>query len=466
MFTDLHQATFPIKALALLLALALIFRARIRGALVWVTAAALVLIVIGLLVCLFPIPGFGFDYAIFWKGGRDVWAGVDPYGADSFADHPFLQPPTALPLFAVFALLPYTASFVVWTVLNVAACLALPLFAERSLRAQEPLGGPASGASAVPWRLSWTVLAGLTAALAMSDAFLMMMFLGQLSLLATVAIIAALAAQARGRPLWAGAWLALATVKIGTMLPFLILFLRKPDRWTWVSFAAVSLALCLATGSPLALPGRAAATLDRIKQLEAPGRVNDYTFEGPRNENILGFEHAFYRLGLRDRMAVRLAQYVAVVLLGLWVARQVLTRGRLPRTAACCLVALYSAVFLYHRNYDALILVLPLVYSTAQARIARGAARYLFAACAVAILMILYLDTEFLGAVTRLSFEMGFWGRVIQAVVLPYATWLVVLAIVLLVQGTRLAQADARAAFDAGPVGEAETNLLLPPPVP
>jgi hypothetical protein len=458
MFTDLHQATTPIKVLAWLLALTLVFRVRVRPVLVWATAAALVLIAIGLIVLLFPAPAFAFDYAIFWRAGGDVWAGVDPYGAESFADHPFLQPPTGLPLFAAFALLPYTASLVIWIILNVAACLTLPLFAEKTLGAQESLGSVLGAPLSLPWHLSWTVLAGLTATLVMSDAFLMMIFLGQVSLLATVALLAALAAQARGRPLWAGASLALATIKVGTMLPFLLLFLRKPDRWTWVSLAVVCLALCLTTGSPLALPGRAAATLDRIRQLEAPGRVNDYTFEGPRNENIIGFEHAFYRLGLRDRTTIRLTQYAAVLLLGVWVAREVLPCDRLPRAAACSLVALYSTVFLYHRSYDTLILVLPFVYSTAQARLAHGAVRYLFAGCAVAILMILFLDTEFLGAVTRASLELGFWGRVLQAIVLPYATWLIVLAMLLLVKATRRAQAGAPAVPVNAPVETAAAN--------
>jgi hypothetical protein len=156
---------------------------------------------------------------------------------------------------------------------------------------------------------------------------------------------------------------------------------------------------------------------------------------------MLGFDHAFYRLGLRDRRMIRLSQYAAVLVLGAWVAREVLGAGRLPRPAACSLVALYAMVFLYHRSYDTVLLVLPLAYSAGQARAASGVRRYLFAACAVSILMVLYLDIEFLRRIQGLSLGWGIWGRLVQATVLPYATWLVVLAMAFLVAGARRAAA-------------------------
>src|SRR6266566_2587174 len=104
----------------------------------------------------------------------------------------------------------------------------------------------------------------------------------------------------------------------------------------------------------------------RIEVLSEPGKVNDYSFQGARNESIIGFDHLFYRLGLRDRRLIRTLQYLAVAASGLWVAWQVVV-ARLPRGAACSLVALYSMVFLYHRDYDTLILALPLVYCAAGA---------------------------------------------------------------------------------------------------
>jgi hypothetical protein len=296
------------------------------------------------------------------------------------------------------------------------------------------------------------VLAALGAVLLISPAGLAGVLLGQLSILEAVALLAALLAQARGRPAWAGAALALATVKAPTMLPFLLLFLRRADWRAWVSLAAVSLALCLATGSPPALPGRALTLLGRINEMQAPGMVNDYSFDGPKHTDMMGFAHALYRLGLRDRAAIDMGQYAVVLLLGAWVARQVLARGRLGRAAACSLVALYATVFLYHRTYDTVILVVPLVYCAARAGLSRGAARWLLAACAAVILLVLYLDANLLTRVARISFEAGTWGQVLQAAVLPGATWLIVLAMILLAWGARLAD-PGRGAAPPAPKG-------------
>jgi hypothetical protein len=432
-----------VKGAAVLVAVALVLRARVKPALVWALAGLTGVLVLCTTYSVYCALGVdfraGIDYRIFWGAGNDVWSGVNPYAATRFAELPFLNPPSALPLFAVFALLPLTSGFLIWSILNVIACAALVPLAQATLAAQDRLDG--GGGTA--WRLPDVVLLGLSCALLLSDASLLTLALGQLGVLAAVALLAALAAQARGRPIAAGCLLALATVKVGTMLPFLLLFLRKSDRRTWVALALTTLALCLAAVPPAELPGRLSAVLDRIRALEAPGQVNDYTFGGTQPENILGFEHAFYRLGLHDRTAVRLAQYGAVLLLGVWVARRVTAPGGMPRAAACCLVALYSTLFLYHRAYDAVILAPALVYSAGRARLASGRARWLFAGCAAAVLLVLYLNVDLLRALTRLSLEWGAWGRVVQAVVLPYGTWLTLLAMVLLVKGVRAAQAEA-----------------------
>jgi len=253
-----------------------------------------------------------------------------------------------------------------------------------------------------------------------------------------------LGCQASGRHVLAGVWLALATVKVATMLPFLLLFQRRADLRTWVALPITVLGLCLVTGSPAGLPERLATILDRIKLLEARGQISDYCFEGTQCENMLGFDHAFYRLGLRDRRVIRAAQYLALAVLGAWVARQVLGKARLPRAAACSLVTLYSVVFLYHRHYDTVILVLPLVYSTGQARCSSGKRRYLFVGCAVAILLVWYLNKDLMRALQVYSIKGGALGWLVQAVILPYATWLIVLAMIALVRATRLSVSPLR----------------------
>jgi hypothetical protein len=437
-----------ISGVGFLTALALVLRAPAKPLPIGLVAAtALILLAVLLYGLVGSFPSFGADYRIFYRVGGDVWAGSDPYADRQFNDHPFLNPPTALPLFALFAALPLSSGLALWTVGNGLAGVALVAWSQDTLRAQEALGGRGGP---VAWALPPVAVAGLTVSLLISDASLLNLQLGQLSILAAVLLLGALAAQGRGRPVWAGVFLALATVKVATMLPFLLLFLRKADRWAWAAFGVAVLGLCLLSGPPSQLPARAAALLERIQELQAPRAVNDYSFEGPHHINIVGFDHALYRLGLRDRRVIRVTQYLLLLVLGAWVARQVASRARPPRAAACSLVALYSVVFLYHRNYDAVILALPLAYSAGQARAARGAASWLFTACAVAIVLVLYLKIALLTEVFQWSLSRGAWGRVVQAIVLPYATWAVVIAMVCLVLGARKVQAAA-AANGAGP---------------
>src|SRR5205807_9465393 len=75
-----------------------------------------------------------FPYTTLFRSGGDVWAGRDPYSDERFASHPFLHPPTALPLFALFAALPFHASFTAWTVVNVLLALTLVALDRKSTR--------------------------------------------------------------------------------------------------------------------------------------------------------------------------------------------------------------------------------------------------------------------------------------------------------------------------------------------
>jgi hypothetical protein len=446
---------FVVMAAALLAALGLVWRAEVRPSLFWgiaVASAAVLCLHLGVLFFL-PLPGLGVDYQFFRGAGGDVWAGRDPYDLSRASREHFLNPPTALPLFALFALLPERSGFVAWTALNVFACLALPAYARRVLTLQAQAGGPAARAPRFlpPWGI-----AGLSAALAVSEAARTGLYLGQLSILTALLLLAALDAQGRRRPVLAGVWLALATTKVATMLPFLMLFLRKGDGRTWLSLIASCALLIAVTGHATRLPDDLVALLHRIGSLASPGKVNDYSFEGPRNAGILGFDHALYRLGLRDRRTITIVQASALLVTGLWVARHVVS-GRMPRDLACSLVACFSVVFLYHRNYDSVILALPLVSLSTGARAETGRLRWALALGATSVLSILYLNLNAMVELTNRSTAWGAGGRLAQAVVLPYATWLVLFSMVLLVYGGFDGRAgegrDGRSARAASPLG-------------
>jgi hypothetical protein len=431
-FASFLVAGYVVKAAAFLAALAVVVQRGVSHDRVWLLAAAAGIFLAAEIALLFPF--IGYDYHVFWQVGRDVWQGIDPYAPDHF---PFLYPPNALPVCAVFALLPYPLSFSLWIAGNVLGLVALVVLAQRALRPFAPKAGQPGPEEDGAWGLPPPAVTVLTVALAVSEAARATLYTGQLSILATVLLLLALDAQGRGRPLRAGLCLALASVKAATVLPFLLLFCRKADARTWPALGGGVLGLCLLSGPPAQLPARLAVLRGHIDRLAAPGQVNDYSFDGPRSESLVSFDHALYRLGLRDRGLIRAGLYVLLLALGAWVLHQVRGRRRLPRAAACSLVALYAAVFLYHRTYDLVVLVLPLAYSAGQARVRTGGARRAFAACALCILVALFVKIDWLIALQRASLGWGAWGRVVQAAVLPCATWLILLAMTCLVIGAR-----------------------------
>jgi hypothetical protein len=431
-----HAPLYLGAALAGPVTLGYLLRVPIRPRWAWAAGAGVFALFLVYLLCFFQLSGE--DVGIFRSAGCALWRGDDPY-----ADERLLNPPTAWPLFAVFALLPAHLLKVTWMAVNVAGVAALVLLARRVLT---------GCGDAEAWELPPGATAVLTALVLLSGAFRHGLALGQLSLLTAVAVLAALDAQCRGRPFWAGAWLALASVKPATMLPFLILFHRRSDRAAWVSFAVVGLVLSCALSSPAALPAHLRHGLANIEALSAPGKVNDVSYRNWNNADMIALDHAFYRLGLRGRTFLRGAQAAVLVALGAWVAWRVLGPKRWPRAAACSLVALFSTLFLYHRLYDTVILALPLVYCTSRAWSEPGRARWPFAACAVTLLTILNVR---LGMLVRLTdgVQAESAGRLVEALLLPYGTWLVLLTMgtLELAERWQLGNPQAAAATDEPP---------------
>jgi hypothetical protein len=358
-----------------------------------------------------------YDFKRFWHVGRDISAGVNYYALNPRGDRQLiLNPPTVVPLFRAWALLPLRKSARFWVGLNALGVMALVPLAHAAVRARmEPQ----------TLRLPRSTLAILAAALALSCSHTMGLALGQVSVLMAAAVILALHAQAAGRPWLAGIGLAIATVKVNTLLPFLMLFTRKEDRATWVSFTLCCAGLCLASGNPAELPRHIATTLETIRVTYEPGQVNDYAFAGPSHASLVGIDHALWRVGLRDRRAIGIIQLGILLLLATGLIRQIRSR-RLPLGADCALVALYASVFLYHRTYDMVLLIVPLVYAALRAqRSSSPTTRRTMACLAVAILLVLFVNPDGLKTLERWSFGIGPFARLIQASLLPMATWLI-----------------------------------------
>jgi hypothetical protein len=408
------------ELLALATAVALIVGVRIKPAFAW--GAALVGCLSFVLLTYLQYPP-GKDVRIFWETGRTVWDGANPYSDKC------INPPTALPLYLALATLPFPVLLAGWTALSVALGLALVWLAQHVLQAQE---------AEAKWKLPGIVLAVLTSTAALSFAVRYGVELGQIALLNTAFLFVALYAQGRGRPGWAGFWLALATIKISLMLPFLVLFHRKEDRKTWLTLGATTLGLCLVCTSGVELPQRLRDCLHNIGELGGPGKINDYSYLNQNNIENFGFDHALFRLGIRDRQMVQGMQLALLALVGGWIAWNVV-RNHWSPAAACAVVAFYAAVFLYHRVYDMSILFLPLVYTAGRARSEHGAARWLFALSALSILAVLYLRVGVLRSLTGVvPGAEGIAYRLLEALILPYGTWLVLFGMMCLAAGERL----------------------------
>lgn len=437
----------PLALIAILTAGTLIVRGNGRAPWCWAVAAIGVVTSLAMAYFAYRLP---FDYRLFWLCGTDVRAGRDYYAIDPRRQQVILNPPTALPLFELFAALPLRKGAKLWTEFNAIASLALVPMAYRALVSQ-------GGAEAA--KLPRATLAVLAAVVALSHASASTLALGQLSILTTLAILAALHAQGASRPILAGVWLAIATVKVATMLPFLLLFGRRRDLPTWATLGGVTLGLCLSTGSLTDLPARLQNNLRNIHLSSAPGMVNDYSYAGPSHGSMIGLDHALYRLGMRDRDWIRTSQLAAMAVLGVVIAR-VVAHPRYPRDRSCAIVSLYSLIFFYHRVYDAVLLVVPLVACASHARSASSRSRWRLSFGFFLVLIPLFVYPRWLSLLESASPGWGLSGGMIRAIVLPIATWSVLMAIASFLAATPR-PAGPRGRVPSNPAADADLHFAI-----
>jgi len=358
--------------------------------------------------------------------GRTILRGEDPYTFDMM-----VYPPTALPLFVGMASVPEPWLQRAWAVLNIAGCLALVPLSSWALW----------GRSEGHRRLGTLETVLLASVVGFSDSAVSHHVLGQLSVLVSLCLVGVLVLVNSGRSVAAGLLLAVASIKVATMLPFSLVFLRRPlDRRLLAAAIAGVAILSLATVRPDRLLARYSATLRNIERLSQPGRVNDYTFAGTENTSLVGLNHALYRVGLRSSPAIRLLEFGALAALGAWLAR-LAWRKALPRAALYSLVALYSLIFLYHRTYDLVLMALPLTYAMASVAESRGRSRLLFGAAALTMTLCLYLNAHSLFELTARREQIS-W--VTRALALPATTWLILATLACLYWAVRREEVSKR----------------------
>ena len=397
------------------------------------SACAAALLAVGFLGrSIYYVPSNCGDFVYQWWGGAYALQGKDPYavrGQDPpNEDRPgFIYPPFTLPFFEVFAIVPLATAKIILTCIHVLICLSLGLLTRRAPLAQD-------GDESV--MLSPALAALLTAPVILSISTHWGMKAGQLGFLVTFALLGALTAQARqpGRPVVAAAYLALAAVKVQTMAPFMLLFLRRRDLRTWLFLSLIMVVLLLVAGNPADLPRQFSAFFDAVAANREPGRTNDNSLLNPLANTNIGVEHVLYRLGLDHRPTITVLALTCTLGLGVWLAYIINSKQDLPRGACCSLVTLYSTVFIYHRTYDLCILILPLFYSVSRLHTVARPARWCYAWVVVAVLLVLNAPY---GEFYRIQIQYSS-SAILRILVLPSVTYLILSAMVALVAAAYL----------------------------
>jgi hypothetical protein len=223
------------------------------------------------------------------------------------------------------------------------------------------------------------------------------------------------------------------------MIQFLILFLRSSDYVTWATLAIVA-PLMVVVSTP---PGEIVTRFWSWKMI-----VDENFGAGGHNapiymSSLISFGHIIYCSGVEDIARINRYQSLVVLLIGLILTYEVAWRGRISRAAACCLVACYSMLFVYHRSYDTVILALPLVYAMAASREAVGIARTLFMLAGVALLVAMNAyESPQQTAFLELTQRLGHAGLVLRAFLVPYPTYATLVALVALWGAARLPESS------------------------
>ena len=91
--------------------------------------------------------------------------------------------------------------------------------------------------------------------------------------------------------------------------------------------------------------------------------MDDFSPANRLSVSIIGIDVILARVGINNRSTIILLTDLALVVLGLSLAHVAARRLDIPRGACCSLVSLYAMLFIYHRDYDLPILILPLIYT-------------------------------------------------------------------------------------------------------
>jgi hypothetical protein len=257
--------------------------------------------------------------------------------------------PTSLPLYALIAFVAWPEAKMLALAVNLGALVFIALGAVRLL------GWPRTSSRALT----------LTAFLLVLAPVITSVTTGQTGIVATAAIVAAMLLERSGHSKASGAMFGLATVvKIQIGLPFVAyLFWRR----RWGPAVASCLVVAGATGLSM-IRMQVASTpwlgswLGNLAWVTRPGGINDPGMENAGRVYMINLQYPLSTL-IADGTLVQLMTFGAVGMAAvtlIWLRRG---RDSHPDLLALAVVGVLALLVTYHRHYDAVLLVLPIVWA-------------------------------------------------------------------------------------------------------
>jgi glycosyl transferase family 87 len=262
---------------------------------------------------------------------------------------PTAYPPTAFVLLTPVAVLPWPVAHYLW----LAILLASYFVAVLSVRALADL----------PWGEPRTYLY-FALALALAP-FHTAFAAGSIVVVAVAGCVCAISAAERQQIVLAGVLLAIAIgLKPQIGLPFLLYYLLR-RRWRIAAIACATLAAFLAV-AVARLAANAAPWVSNYlydnRILFASGSLGDFTEHGPLRFGLINLQVVIYALlGNRD-LANLLALAIAGILGLAWLYLLFRRPNQLSALLHLSTIAVLSLLPVYHRLYDASLLILPLAW--------------------------------------------------------------------------------------------------------
>jgi Glycosyltransferase family 87 len=382
-------------------------------------------------------------------------AGIDPYSSENllrlwpadsehydFLAHDFAEGtlvykhgiPTAYPLTAFIlivpvAALPWSVAHLVWLIITVLA-FAVTVISLLSIANLLPL-------EKNEW--SGRSLVFLILALALAP-FHTGLAAGSIVTVAVAASAAAVIAAERDHNLLAGVLLAIAvSLKPQIGLPFLFYYLLR-RRWRVVAvasgvvatLAAIALVRLTASGTPWLQN-----YLYDSRVLLGPGSLGDFTEKDPLRFGLVNFQVAAYTI-LQNRDCAIAAAFAIAAIAGLiWLLLFLRSANHHDALLELSTLTVLSLIPVYHRFYDASLLIFPLAWGLSTLT---GYLRAL-ARCVLAVIIVVFLVPggtilEQFQQADHFSAVQNYWWW--KTIILPHESWSILLLSLLLLRAMQI----------------------------